>query len=70
MYVRKKEPSTTERLRRMKVNDTITLPANLLAGLQASILTRLRKEHIAVGANWKVEKQDPITGTFEVRRVK
>lgn len=59
----------TERLRRMKPGEVITLPSTALAGIKSMTLSRLRKELIAERADWVVGAQNPYTGEFKVRRI-
>lgn len=59
----------TEALRNMKTGDVIELPAKALAGLRATILTRLRAELIMERADWEIGKINEETGRFRVKRI-
>lgn len=59
----------TEALRSMKPGEVIELPAKALAGLKATILTRLRNELIMERADWEIGKISEETGRFCVKRI-
>lgn len=59
----------TEALRSMKPGEVIELPAKALAGLKATILTRLRNELIMERADWEIGKISEDTGRFRVKRI-